>query len=208
MMQQVVRNYTQNENIKVAQSSQYQGNDSWTWSVWMEGPDEDLDTIETVVYTLHPTFTPPVISISTRANKFRLDTRGWGTFTIYVTVKFKDGKVMELEHELELNYPFEDESPKEEVMDIMVRSADYQKIMKEIEGIKSEMASTEFPEYRTSLEKKLELKQVEMENLRSNINTLIQTFNSFTPTEADSKVEKARFLFDKGDYLAATEAME
>jgi hypothetical protein len=80
--------------------------------------------------------------------------------------------------------------------------------MKEIEGIKSEMASTEFPEYRTSLEKKLELKQVEMENLRSNINTLIQTFNSFTPTEADSKVEKARFLFDKGDYLAATEAME
>lgn len=207
-MKQVVRSYTQNENIKVAQSSQYQGNDSWTWSVWVEGPDEDLDTIEAVVYTLHPTFSPPVISINTRQNKFRLDTRGWGTFTIYVTVKFKDETVMELEHELELNYPFEDETPKEEVMDIKGRSADYQKITKEIEGIKSEMASTEFPEYRSALEKRLELKQVELENLRSNINTLIQTFNSSEIAENHYKVDKARFLFDKGDYLAASEAME
>lgn len=207
-MQQVVRSYTQNDNIKVAQSSEYLGNDSWRWSVWMEGPGEDLDTIEAVVYTLHPTFSPPVITVSTRSNKFRLDTQGWGTFTIYVTVKFKDGTIMELEHELELNYPFEEESPKEEVAGMMERSADYQRIMREIESLKGEIASTEFPEYRSSLEKRLELKQVELENLRSSINSVYQKLNSSEPAEDPSKVEKARSLFEQGDYFAATEAME
>jgi len=207
-MQQVLRNYIQNENLKVAQTSHFQGNDTWAWCVWIEGPDQDLDTIEAVVYTLHPTFSPPVISINTRHNKFRLETQGWGTFTIYVTVKFKDGSVMDLEHELELNYPFEEEEPQDQVKDIMERSPEYQRITSEMNSLKQELEKTEFPEYRASLEKRLALKQVELEGLRSNINSLYQTFNSSDLAVDSTKVDQAKSLYDKGDYLAATEAME
>lgn len=115
---------------------------------------------------------------------------------------------MDLEHELELFYPFEEETPQVEVKNIMERSPEYQKIMREIEGMKSELASTPFPEYKLSLEKRLELKQVELENLRSNINTLYQKFNSFDLADDPSKIEQAKTLYERGDYLAASEAME
>ena len=44
-------------------------------------------------------------TIKTRDNKFKLETAGWGTFKIYVQIKFKDGTVLELEHDLELYKP-------------------------------------------------------------------------------------------------------
>lgn len=207
-MKLVTQNYTENKNIKVAQSSHYMGNDNWTWAIWIDAPEQDLDSIDAVVYTLHPSFNPPVIRVSSRSSQFRFDTRGWGTFTIYIRVYFKDQSVMDLEHDLELNYPFEEETPKEEVKNMLEKSPDYQKIYVEIESMKSELERTELPEYKSSIKKRLELKQAELENLRSNINSLYQIFNSTELPADPSKVEHARTLFDQGDYLAASEAME
>ncbi len=56
-------------------------------------------------YTLHPTFPNPVRTVRDRTTKFRLDTRGWGVFTIYVKVVAKDGSAVMLSHALELRYP-------------------------------------------------------------------------------------------------------
>lgn len=79
--------------------------DWWKWSVWIEGPEEELDQIDHVVYILHPTFPNPVRTCSDRASKFRLDAFGWGTFRIYAKVISKDGTELKLQHDLVLKYP-------------------------------------------------------------------------------------------------------
>ena len=97
--------------LRIAQDAAYEGNDYWHWSVWLDGPDDELDAVDHVVYTLHPSFPSPVQTIADRATRFRLDTAGWGTFTVYVRIIRKGGAPEEhLEHELELFYP-EDNAP-------------------------------------------------------------------------------------------------
>jgi transcription initiation factor IIF auxiliary subunit len=92
-------------SLKIAQSAKYEVIDWWSWSVWIEGPDKDLDQIVNVEYTLHPTFPDPVRIKTTRKNKFKLSTGGWGVFPIYARVFKKDGSVVRLQHTLQLRYP-------------------------------------------------------------------------------------------------------
>jgi len=93
--------------MKLKQDSEYKGKDSWKWSVWVEGDNTELDSVESVEYTLHPTFPNPVQVKNDRASKFKLTTSGWGTFTIYAKIRKNDGDVVDLEHQLVLNYPDE-----------------------------------------------------------------------------------------------------
>jgi transcription initiation factor TFIID/TFIIF subunit len=97
--------------LSLAQDSEYAGNDYWKWSVWLDGSADELDAVDHVVYTLHPSFANPVRTIADRSTRFRLETAGWGTFTIYARVVPADGgPEQHLEHELELYYP-EDNAP-------------------------------------------------------------------------------------------------
>lgn len=91
--------------IRIRQKSEYQGDDWWRWSVWIEGASKELDGIEKVVYTLHPTFADPVRTISDRASKFSLSSSGWGGFDIFAHVFQRDGSSQKLQHSLELFYP-------------------------------------------------------------------------------------------------------
>ena len=91
--------------LAIAQDATYLGNDRWRWSVWLDGPSSDLDSVKLVTYVLHPTFHHPVREVTERATKFRLDTTGWGTFTISARVTFNDGREELLTHELVLLYP-------------------------------------------------------------------------------------------------------
>jgi transcription initiation factor IIF auxiliary subunit len=77
--------------LKVVQESRYVGEDTWEWAVWLEGPEDELNNIDHVVYTLHRSFPNPVRTVSNRENKFRLNAVGWGTFRIYVEVVYRDG---------------------------------------------------------------------------------------------------------------------
>jgi transcription initiation factor IIF auxiliary subunit len=92
-------------SLKIAQSEKYEGDEWWSWAVWVEGPDTELDQISRVEYTLHPTFREPVRIISTRRNKFKLSTGGWGVFPVYARVFRKDGSTLRLRHQLALHYP-------------------------------------------------------------------------------------------------------
>jgi hypothetical protein len=62
----------------------------WQWRIWIEGSDAELDEIASVRYQLHPTFPQPTRVISERETKFALASNGWGEFTIYAAIKFKD----------------------------------------------------------------------------------------------------------------------
>jgi len=91
--------------MKIEQEYTYEGDDWWEWAVWIDAPDEELDFVEYVEYTLHPTFPKPVKEIRDRSTRFRLETAGWGVFTIYAKAFLKNGKTVDMEHELSLAYP-------------------------------------------------------------------------------------------------------
>ena len=91
--------------LKITQKYKYVGDDYWKWSVSLDGPAKELDRVKSVTYTLHPTFPKPVRTIESRQDKFKLETAGWGAFTLYATVLRKNGTVEKLKHELQLRYP-------------------------------------------------------------------------------------------------------
>lgn len=88
--------------LKVKQSSAYRGEDRWNWSVWLDGDSSDLDAIDHVVYTLHPTFPVPIRHITNRRTGFKLDSSGWGEFEIHLDVVLKSGQIRKRRHWLKL----------------------------------------------------------------------------------------------------------
>lgn len=88
--------------IQIAQSCAPAGKDHWKWSVWLDGTGPELDGVDHVVYTLHPTFPEPVRRITERETAFRLHSGGWGEFNIHAAVHFRDGRVEKLDHWLVL----------------------------------------------------------------------------------------------------------
>ena len=73
--------------------------------MWLEGPADELDSVDHVTYILHHTFHEPVREISNRQTRFRLATSGWGTFAIRAKVVYQDGREALLQHNLVLLYP-------------------------------------------------------------------------------------------------------
>jgi transcription initiation factor IIF auxiliary subunit len=72
----------------------------WKWSVWLGGTSTELDSVDSVTYYLHPTFVRRVRKITDRNTRFRLDSSGWGEFTLRARVTFKTGEVIRLTHRL------------------------------------------------------------------------------------------------------------
>lgn len=89
--------------LQVKQDAERIGNRQWKWSVWLDGPDAELDKINDVEYILHPTFPSPVKHVKSRENNFRLDARGWGEFRIYIKVTDNQGGVEKLDYWLKLS---------------------------------------------------------------------------------------------------------
>ncbi len=96
---------TTNTTYKIEQDFKYEGDDWWSWWIWIEGGKTELDKIDHVIYTLHSTFQNPVRKIKDRESKFKLETEGWGSFTIYAKVVLKNKDEISLEHDLSLRYP-------------------------------------------------------------------------------------------------------
>jgi TIR domain/YEATS family len=100
--------------VRVEQEATYQGKDHWKWAVWVEGPDRELDAIESVEWTLHPTFKNPVRRVWDRSTKFRIEASGWGEFEINAHAFMKDGAKHHLRHRLHLEYPREEQAEAEQ----------------------------------------------------------------------------------------------
>ncbi len=85
-------------SLKIIQISNKVSKDYWDWEIHLEGDKDDLEKIKYVEYVLHETFPDPIRKISDRGSGFQLETSGWGTFTVYLTIKLKSG--------LEIEKPF------------------------------------------------------------------------------------------------------
>jgi transcription initiation factor IIF auxiliary subunit len=97
--------------LRLNQDYEYKREDWWEWSVWVDGPQQELDQIKYVEYTLHPTFPRPVRRIFDRSSGFRLQTAGWGRFTIFAKIVHDGGEETLLEHFLQLTKPEDDIAP-------------------------------------------------------------------------------------------------
>lgn len=77
-----------NYSKKVGRRGTY---DWYQWKVFVDEDNAVLDKIDYVTYYLHPTFSNPVRTITDKGSKFELESSGWGSFTMTITIRFKDG---------------------------------------------------------------------------------------------------------------------
>jgi pYEATS domain-containing protein involved in immunity/TIR domain-containing protein len=92
-------------SLRIQQDESYVGDHWWKWSVWLDGPTDELARVRYVIYTLHPSFVPPVRTIKTRSNGFRLHSQGWGVFAMHLEIVFRDKTVSKRKYTLKLHYP-------------------------------------------------------------------------------------------------------
>ncbi len=79
-------------SLTIEQEASYVGEGRWKWAVWIDGPAELLDRIDSVAWHLHPTFPNPLRWADDRADKFRLEAFGWGMFEIRATLYDEAGR--------------------------------------------------------------------------------------------------------------------
>src|SRR5262245_61158701 len=91
--------------FRIRQGYEYQSHDRWRWWVWIDAEPADLARVERVIWKLHETFPQPVVEVTNRADNFRLERIGWGTFELRAEMQLLDGEKVELRHMLELTYP-------------------------------------------------------------------------------------------------------
>ena len=76
--------------------------------VWVEASDQELDLVERVEYTLHPSFKRPVRSSANRSNKFSITFWTWGMFMIDVVLYLHDGTTRQIQYYLSYDLPEDD----------------------------------------------------------------------------------------------------
>lgn len=101
--------------FRIAQSDTYVGKDYWKWACWIDAAPADLARIISVIWILHPTFSPSRVTITTRDNQFRLDSAGWGTFAVRANVVLQDAEPVEIRQTLKLTYPADDSNFNEQI---------------------------------------------------------------------------------------------
>ena len=93
-------------SVSLQNTSQYlgqqHGRNVYHWTVYVNTDPATLERIESVTYSLHPTFRQNVLTISNSHNYFALSRDGWGEFEISAVLRFKNGKETTLTHWLKL----------------------------------------------------------------------------------------------------------
>jgi hypothetical protein len=91
--------------VAAGNTSRKLGSGEWEWMIYVMGDDATLNRISCVTYLLHPTFqnrSPQICQRGSLPGKgFALTARGWGTFTVGVTIDYKDKSQQRLTHDLD-----------------------------------------------------------------------------------------------------------
>lgn len=80
-----------------------EGYQYYQWKIFVDEKDKVLDKIDNVVYLLHETFPDPARVVRDRKSNFALESSGWGSFTVHITVKLKSGAVVRTKYYLDLH---------------------------------------------------------------------------------------------------------
>ena len=99
---QIIKNQSGQIKYKVFHEG---GKEHYHIGVWVEGDDNELDSIQRVEYLLHPTFKRPLRSFESRDNKFSVTFWTWGMFMIRVSIFFKNGIIEKRDYYLGYELP-------------------------------------------------------------------------------------------------------
>ncbi|NVB42975.1 TIR domain-containing protein [Pseudenhygromyxa sp. WMMC2535] len=91
--------------MRPRQSAQAVGEGYWRWAIWIEGTPEELAEIEEVIYHLHPTFSPAIVTRSDPGDGFRIEREGWGVFVVGIEVRLRGGAREVFRHMLDFAEP-------------------------------------------------------------------------------------------------------
>jgi len=86
--------------MDIHQTSKKISENRWKWAISLKGKKEELDSIEKVIYHLHPTFKKPVVEKTNRSRNFKIEASGWGTFVVRIEIVYKNGEIDERRHRL------------------------------------------------------------------------------------------------------------
>lgn len=78
------------QNVALDNTARYRGNGQYSWTVFLKGNPAALQQVKSVQYTLHPTFSRPVVWGS--GSNFSYSAIGWGEFNIVATIYYKNGR--------------------------------------------------------------------------------------------------------------------
>eukprot|EP00940_MAST-03C_sp_MAST-3C-sp2_P001435 g1435.t1 len=90
---------------------------SYDWTMYVRGSN---DFVDKVVFELHPTFSPPSVTVS--SPPFEITRRGWGTFDVKVKVFTKDGRSHVYVHALNFSNDGKDSATTYDVKNIAAPS--------------------------------------------------------------------------------------
>ena len=79
----------------------------YEWLVYVDEDESVLQHIESIEYLLHRTFSNPLQRRNDPKKRFALKSNGWGTFTIYITVFFKNGTELKTSYYLDFKKPWD-----------------------------------------------------------------------------------------------------
>lgn len=76
----------------------------YEWTVFLrEDAKEESKLVASVTFDLHPTFTPPSVTLT--KPPFQITRQGWGTFPVRVTILLQNGESFTVEHQLQFVSP-------------------------------------------------------------------------------------------------------
>jgi transcription initiation factor IIF auxiliary subunit len=84
------------------------GREHYNVAIWIEGSPSELDSVNHVEYTLHPSFKQPARTSSDRESKFLITIWTWGTFKIDVAIHLRNGAVRHVQYYLSYELPPDD----------------------------------------------------------------------------------------------------
>jgi transcription initiation factor IIF auxiliary subunit len=92
-------------NVQVRNTYRYHGQGRYEWTVFVSESRRILDQIGCVEYTLHPTYPDPVRRVCEANGGFRLTSDGWGEFTLFVRIEWKNQRATQQQYQLDLHTP-------------------------------------------------------------------------------------------------------
>jgi len=89
----------------VIKSNVIRGKKHFHLGVWVDASQRELDEIEFVEYTLHPTFKKTNRHSRNRPNNFSITFWTWGVFNIKIAIHLHSGEIVNMDYYLEYELP-------------------------------------------------------------------------------------------------------
>ena len=95
-------NSIQSFKIRQSSSRSKENKDYFNWEIWVEDGEMAISSVIKVEYLLHPSFPNRLITSTDLAQKFKIESSGWGEFMVNIIIYDNLGITHNINHRLVL----------------------------------------------------------------------------------------------------------